>query len=72
MTPKQVLACSPRAPKWHARGAEQFANHVRRVRRDQQMRSWLRQESLLVREGRRGGHEVWVTVGNGLREQTET
>ena len=53
-------------------GAEQFANHVRRVRRDQQMRSWLRQESLLVREGRRGGHEVWVTVGNGLREQTET
>ena len=64
MTPKQVLACSPRAPKWHARGGA--------VRRDQQMRSWLRQESLLVRKGRRGGHEVWVTVGNGLREQTET
>ena len=54
-------------------GAEQFANHVRRVRRDQQMRSWLRQESLLVREGQRGGHELpGVTVGNGLREQTET
>ena len=71
MTPKRVLACSPRAPSGML-GVEQFANHVRRVRRDQQMRSWLRQESLLVREGRRGGHEVWVTVGNGLREQTET